>query len=278
MLQKKTRIRIPKESKTRAELQKKINSVCPFCVNTDVGHFQIHHIDDNPSNNQKLNLILLGPICHSKITKGDYSSLEVYQKKIQLLQKAEKSNSNLINPITFNGKVINAIVGNNNLVSIIKTKKPTKKIIQKYPEGCIGFDNVKANYISHLISRFNVYKEYEVGKGKMNFSIFSSQLKKRYKIRPTRTLYNLSIEKFQDLVMHIHSKIDGTKLAKIKGNGHKNYSNFKEYVAEKQALYIVRLFKLYLQVNPRHFYFYSISIDNKFANRNGNKKTNYLFR
>lgn len=127
MIEKKTRTRIPKENKIRAELQKEINSLCPFCISTEVGHFQIHHIDDNPSNNEILNLILVCPTCHSKITKGDYSPMEVLQKKITLLPQPEKSTSNLTNPITFNGKVTNSIVGNNNKVTIKQTSKPVKK-------------------------------------------------------------------------------------------------------------------------------------------------------
>jgi len=79
MIERKTRTRIPKENKIRAELQKKINSVCPFCISTEVEHFQIHHIDDNPSNNEIFNLKLVCPTCHSKITKGDYSPMEVFQ-------------------------------------------------------------------------------------------------------------------------------------------------------------------------------------------------------
>lgn len=68
---KKIRIRIPQENKVRAILQQEINSKCPFCKNTEVGHFEIHHIDENPSNNETINLLLLCPTCHSKITKKD---------------------------------------------------------------------------------------------------------------------------------------------------------------------------------------------------------------
>lgn len=49
---KKIRTRIPKENKLRAELQKEIGSTCPFFNSEDVGHFEIHHIDENPSNNE----------------------------------------------------------------------------------------------------------------------------------------------------------------------------------------------------------------------------------
>jgi len=228
MTEKKIRLRIPKENKIRAELQKEIGSTCPFCENSEVGHFQIHHIDENPLNNEIGNLILLCPICHSKITKADIDKIEVYKKKIELIKapiitkpKAEKT-------INFNSKVGNAVVGDNNQISI----KQTKSVKQKYPLGCIGFETVKANYIGHLIERYNKYKEYEVGKGKVNYSIFNGHLKRQYKIGPTRTIYNLPSEKFEELVSYIHSRIDSTKLAKIKGKGHRNYSTFEEYVEE----------------------------------------------
>lgn len=80
--------------------------------------------------------------------------------------------------VNFNDKVANAVVGDNNAISI----KQSKIIKQKYPEGCIGFDTVKANYVGHLIKRYNEYKEYEVGKENMNYVFFPSLLKKQFKL------------------------------------------------------------------------------------------------
>jgi len=79
---------IPQLAKVRATLQKEVNSVCPLCSNEDVGHFQIHHIDENPSNNDHSNLILVCPTCHSKITKNEVSIEHVREIK------AGRSNSN----------------------------------------------------------------------------------------------------------------------------------------------------------------------------------------
>lgn len=78
---KRERTNIPKKTLMRSLLQQEINSLCPFCNNTDVGHFQIHHIDENPQNNQFSNLILICPICHSKITKGEILYNFVVEKK-----------------------------------------------------------------------------------------------------------------------------------------------------------------------------------------------------
>lgn len=73
-------------SKSKATLQKKIKSSCPICFNEDVEHFQIHHIDENPQNNELLNLLMLCPICHSKITKGDIT----YEKVIEIKENLKK--------------------------------------------------------------------------------------------------------------------------------------------------------------------------------------------
>jgi Leucine-rich repeat (LRR) protein len=81
---KKKRIKIPQLLKVRAELQKEVNNKCPFCPNEDVGHFEIHHIDENPGNNEMSNLLLVCPTCHSKITKGDIQKKVVLKKKKQL--------------------------------------------------------------------------------------------------------------------------------------------------------------------------------------------------
>ena len=71
-------------NKTRSILQKEIKSQCPFCPNEDVEHFQVHHIDKNPMNNELENLLMLCPTCHSKITKGDIKYDSVIKVKSQL--------------------------------------------------------------------------------------------------------------------------------------------------------------------------------------------------
>ncbi|WP_443936841.1 HNH endonuclease signature motif containing protein [Pedobacter sp. MW01-1-1] len=80
----KKRTAIPNISKVRAELQQEINSSCPFCNGKAVGHFQIHHIDEDPTNHKFENLLLLCPTCHSKITKGDITSQEVFDMKSKI--------------------------------------------------------------------------------------------------------------------------------------------------------------------------------------------------
>lgn len=226
MTENKKRSPIPKVAKVKAELQAEVNSHCPFCESTDVGHFQIHHIDENPGNNEIENLILICPNCHSKVTKGDISQVDVLKKKLLSFSQKLKNNNGEKASVNFSGKVGNAVIGDNNQISI---KNSLKKQKLKYPEGCIGFETVKANYIGYLINRYNEYKKYEVGKENIRYGIFGNHLKKKFKIGQTRTIYNIPIGKFEELIEYIQSRIEGTKLAKAKGSFHKNYSNFTEY-------------------------------------------------
>ncbi|MHB8871869.1 MAG: HNH endonuclease [Candidatus Doudnabacteria bacterium] len=228
----KKRTRIPKENKVRSELQKEINSVCPFCENDDVGHFEIHHIDGNPSNNELNNLLLVCPTCHSKITKEDITLDQVIDKKISLMDgniNKPSLPSTQIN--TFNAPINKSIIGNNNKITIKNIRKPQK---QKYPEGCIGFDILKANYVSHLITRYHEYQEYQLGKGKMNYAIFPSKLKSEFKVGKSRTIYHVPIERFDELSRYIQKRIDETMLGRIrKSRNQKNYSTFEEYSSEQ---------------------------------------------
>lgn len=87
-MEKKIRKRVPQETMVRAKLQQAIGSRCPFCPSEDVGHFQIHHIDENPTNNTISNLLLICPNCHSKITKGEIPQAHVIKAKEGLLSRA----------------------------------------------------------------------------------------------------------------------------------------------------------------------------------------------
>lgn len=152
----------------------------------------------------------------------------VLKRKLNLVRKPSNTDKQEKNSINFNGKVGNAVVGDNNKITIKNSK--TQKV--KYPEGCIGFETTKANYIGHIIKRYNEYKEYEVGTANMNYGAFGAILKKEFKIGPTRTIYNVPIERFEELSVYIQSRIDKTKLARMRGVKHKNYSTFEEYKSD----------------------------------------------
>jgi hypothetical protein len=220
--------------KTKMQLQKEVNSHCPFCESDDVDHFQFHHIDENTENNDPSNLLMLCPTCHSKITKRDIIRSEVEEIKKRLVEATPSGKLKMGTVVSFNGKVGSAVVGDNNKVTV-NIKKQTKK--NKYPVGSLGANNDKTNYISHLIKRYNEYKEWEVGKEKMNYAIFQSNLKNKYRIGPTRTLYHISEEKFEELATYIQERINKTKLANVNRSKeqHKNYISYDEYLEESKS-------------------------------------------
>jgi hypothetical protein len=172
---------------------------------------------------------MLCPICHSKITKGETSSLEVLGVKTTLL-KYRKFNkkSEAKTEINIKGNVSKAVIGNNNTVTI--NQKTSKK--KTYPAGSIGSDNFKSNYVSYLINRYHEFKEWEVGKEEMRYAAFPSHLKKKYRIGKQRTIYNVPIEKFDELVNYIQKRIKNTALGKIntaKGQD-RHFISFDEYI------------------------------------------------
>lgn len=222
----KERKKIPQQTKVRAVLQQEIGSQCPFCENTDVGHFQIHHIDENPSNNSMQNLILICPNCHSKMTKGDIPPIEVMEKKIELLLRPEskpKRSSSQVSVVDNQG---NIIVGDNNTINVKLSNTREKPQVAK---GTIRSESVKADYIGYLIERYNTYLKHDKGKS-INYAITGNRLKKKFKVAPTRTIYDLPLEKFEEVVNVLVDWIEGTTLFKMKGRTQKMYSSYKEYI------------------------------------------------
>lgn len=104
-------------------MQKEIDSICPICQNEVVDHFQIHHIDENPENDEFDNLLMLCPICHSKITKGDSKQSEVILLKQDLKGKIKENKSPMGKVISFFSKVENSVVGDNNSVTINRVSR-----------------------------------------------------------------------------------------------------------------------------------------------------------
>lgn len=218
------KIRTTIPQKTKALLQQEINSNCPICNDRNVDHFEIHHIDENPQNNAFENLLMLCPICHSKITKkdleyDDIKSIKEYLKvKSKLLQNENKSNViNITGPIK-GSTIANSISAQ---TIIIKGSKPKIELA----DGAIGKTPLLKNYIKHLIDRYNEFKEYEVGKGKLNYPAIYAAIKKEFKA----SVFQISDNRFDDVALYLQKRIDNTKLGRMNGGkGIKNYSLFDE--------------------------------------------------
>ncbi len=211
--------------KTKSLLQQEINSICPICDDSTVDHFEIHHIDENPENNSHENLLMLCPICHSKITKGDISPEEVNHIKNYLLIKSKgKSSSKSSNTINIKGKVSNSTVANSISAQTIVYKSKSKPKME-FADGAIGKKAELKNYIKHLIDRYNEYKEGDVGKSKMNYGAIWGIIKKEFKA----SAYQIPETQFESLCLFLQKRIDNTKQGRInKGKGHKNYSGFDD--------------------------------------------------
>ena len=82
--------RPPIPYKVKSKLQKEADSECPFLSNQDIECFEVHHIDENPENNDFENLLFLCANCHTKITKRDISIQEVKRIKSGLAFRMNK--------------------------------------------------------------------------------------------------------------------------------------------------------------------------------------------
>lgn len=223
-----TKPRKQPSQRRRALLQKEIRSKCPFCPCEAVDTFEVHHINEDPSDDRFENELMVCPTCHSKITAGTITRDEVAGKKDELMKVGNNSplnNAVQPQPISINGANV-AIVGNNNRV----TTQATKKQVVKYPPDCIGGNSLKANYVSYLIERYQKFASWR--RPDFNIKVFPSLLKRVFKVGSQRTIYNLPLCRFDELVAYIQGRILNTKLGRIMGGSRRLFQTFEEYVAE----------------------------------------------
>jgi len=228
---KKIRTRIQNQAKIKAELQKEINSICPFCNSEDVGHFEIHHIDENPSNNEADNLLLVCPTCHSKINKFDITREQVIQVKSYLpLKKNDKRNERKTSSIKIIGNEKGSTIVNSLNAQTIVYKSSSKPKIE-FARDSIGGNAQYKDYIKHLIDRYNYYKESEVGKDKIKHAVIYNSIKKEFKA----SVFQIPMNQFESLASYLQQKINKTRQGKINhSKAIKNYSTFEDvYPAKK---------------------------------------------
>jgi len=84
----------------KKKLQRDINSMCPFCGTDKVEIFEIHHMDNDPSNSVESNLLMLCANCHNEVTKGIIT--------IDQVQEAKKKASPKQNRIAFVSLKVNS--------------------------------------------------------------------------------------------------------------------------------------------------------------------------
>jgi hypothetical protein len=79
---KKKRVAIP--PRLSKKVYQEAGSKCSFCDENDTDVLDIHHIDEDPSNNAMQNLFLACAVCHRKITAGTITLQRVKARKLEL--------------------------------------------------------------------------------------------------------------------------------------------------------------------------------------------------
>jgi len=236
-------------------LLKEIESKCPFCFDTDIERFQVHHIDSNRTNDDFENLILVCRNCHSKLDDKIITPEEAKIKKEEL-KKTIISSKN-ISDLIFKQES----VGNNNLLigSLNKMElyQNSTKIIRNVvqPDGsCI--DENKAFEVKEKINKLveidilsGKYKEYDKGK---RFAFHWNTFKKHFKITDYHLIKNSDYEK----VIEWLSKMIAINKPKLRKNNpvewrNRNYSSIyakiKSLNITKEDLYSFAFEKLKLK-------------------------------
>ncbi len=122
----------------------------------------------------------------------------------------------------------NSVIGNN-----ITIKTPKKLNVKKGPiQDTIGSNTYLKNYVKRLIDRYHEFKKVNTdAEGeKMIYPLIYDAIKREIGFKWDET----PNERFEDLCMYLQNRIDNTILGKNrKARGMKNYSTYKEYLAEK---------------------------------------------
>jgi len=219
--------RVPVPQKTRALLQKEVNSICPICKSDDVDHFQPHHIDEDPSNNKFENLLLVCPLCHSKITKGDISRDDVIKIKENLKRNEANTSENKKNENGFKikGNIYDSIIASTITTENIIFKGKTKPKVNPHPNS-IEANLICKNYIKHLIDRYQEFIKEDHYKGEKRYTQIWGAIKKEF----GASAYKIPQSKFDNLVEYLQKRIKDTKLGRILNKrGQKLFSTFEEY-------------------------------------------------
>jgi hypothetical protein len=225
---------MPRNNKSiPSQVQKKVyqeaNSSCAFCHEDKTELLEMHHITPRSENgsNKRSNLILVCRNCHSEIENGLISEKEVLKTKKLLQQNVHqigrKKNGHSVN---IDGPVTDSYVANT--INIQQDKNNKSKT--KYPDGCIGANLQKKNYIRYLVKRYFDFREADKSFGrerKFNPAVLHKNIENKFKART----YFINENKFEELVEYLQNRIDRTILAKRnKSKGRKSYRSFESYL------------------------------------------------
>ena len=219
---------IPEIVKKR--LFQETGSKCPNCQEADVAALQIHHIQplSQGGNDDEGNLIVLCSTCHSKVTAGEISEIDILRLKILLMKrKTPSDNRGSGNIINFPGGMNRGIIANKLETNKLEINTGNRKIRMNPPDGSIASSLNHRNYIKYLIDRYLQFKESATGKEKMKYPIFYSAIKGQFGAKWDM----IALDKFDLLSTYIQKRIDKTVLGRnMKANNKRRYSTFEEFI------------------------------------------------
>lgn len=100
------------------------------------------------------------------------------------------------------------------------------------PDGALGGDLLRKNYVHYLLKRYGEWKQFELDRSreKFNYASFATHVISRYK---AAGLNHIPISSFDDVATYLKGRIDKTIFGKNqKARGIKNYTTFEEYLGE----------------------------------------------
>jgi hypothetical protein len=202
--------------------------ICSFCSEKDVSTLEFHHIHGKniPDPHAPGNLVYVCKNCHGKITAGQISEADVDLKK-RILKYSENRNKNAAgtsNIINISGKVNAGTIAN----EIHFHGRSPRKTPNQPPQGTIGAEALKRNYLKHLIDRYHEFAKAEKGEG-YKYVVFYQAISRRYGAKWDMIL----LPQFEACCLYVQNRIDNTALGRnIKARGQSNYSSFSEYCAK----------------------------------------------
>jgi hypothetical protein len=116
----------------------------------------------------------------------------------------------------------------------IRVAKSSRRAVA-YPDGCIGADLPKRNYVKYLVERYHHYREADASFGRngpFSYAVLFKNIEAKFKA-PT---YFIPEGRFEELVDYLHSRIDDTILGrKNNSRGVRNFESFDEYKMQHMA-------------------------------------------
>jgi len=197
-------------------------STCAFCGEEDVAALEIHHVKSREEGGSSTypNLILVCANCHSRITSGQITAVEVAKKKFMLMQHRLRPQpaQGGTTSVTVNDTVNSGIIAGNLTIK----GAPRPKLMPT--AGSIATDLARRNYILHLIKRYIEFKSADKTQGKFRPVIYNT-IEKEF----GATWDAVPLDRFEDLAAYLKSRIDKTIVGKRNARlNYKNYSGFED--------------------------------------------------